>query len=366
MISACIICRDEETNLPRCLDSLTGAVDELVVVDTGSSDASMSIANDRGAKVIQFTWRDDFAAARNESLKHATGDFILWLDADQELVETEPGALRQLCRDLPDTELGLLLAVHSVMDTHGAELIAWCWQLFRNHRGISFTGRIHEQVVPPEGAPLLLPERRDAAYLRHWGYLAAHDRARKSERNLRLLQSVVADEPEDPCAYMNLGRQLLVDGHPETAWTCLLEGIDRWRRKGRPASPPYVPVLFLAAAVAGVQGSFWQPILGLAAEAPAECHTAEFLGCIGAACWQLGYPDQAIACFTRARNDISLPQALEMDPSARTWKPLLALAQMYHHLGRGAEASVALSEAVALAPDNPQVLSVAGMLAAAP
>ena len=83
-----MIVRDEEKNLVRCLKSVVPVVDELIIVDTGSKDNTIDIAKEFGAKVFLFEWCDDFAAARNESLKHATGDWILQLDADDELLPT--------------------------------------------------------------------------------------------------------------------------------------------------------------------------------------------------------------------------------------------------------------------------------------
>jgi GT2 family glycosyltransferase len=81
-VSLTVIARDEENNLPRCLESVRGVFDEIVVVDTGSTDRTIEIARSFGAKVFEFAWVDDFAAARNEALSHATGDYAFWLDAD--------------------------------------------------------------------------------------------------------------------------------------------------------------------------------------------------------------------------------------------------------------------------------------------
>lgn len=84
-ISLCMIVKDEEELLPHCLASVQGAVDEMIVVDTGSSDRSPEIARQHGAVVVPFEWCDDFAAARNAGLEQASGDWILFLDADEVL-----------------------------------------------------------------------------------------------------------------------------------------------------------------------------------------------------------------------------------------------------------------------------------------
>src|SRR5262249_30962404 len=84
-VSLCMIVRDEEANLPRCLRSAADLVDEMVVVDTGSADGTREFARRLGARVVDFAWVDSFAAARNASLDHATGEWIFWLDADEYL-----------------------------------------------------------------------------------------------------------------------------------------------------------------------------------------------------------------------------------------------------------------------------------------
>src|SRR5438445_7891865 len=99
-ITLCVIARDEEALLAECLDSARPYVDKMVVLDTGSTDRTMDIAREHGAMVAQFTWCDDFAAAKNAALDLATSDWILFMDADERL--NEGGALlRGLARELP-------------------------------------------------------------------------------------------------------------------------------------------------------------------------------------------------------------------------------------------------------------------------
>ena len=92
-ITLCLIARDEEAMLPACLESVRGAVDEIVLVDTGSRDRTVEIARAAGAKVVEQAWRDDFSAPRNEALRLATGQWVLQLDADERLA---PGAGERL------------------------------------------------------------------------------------------------------------------------------------------------------------------------------------------------------------------------------------------------------------------------------
>ena len=101
-VSLCLIVKNEEHNLPACLGSAADLVDEVVVVDTGSTDGTKEVARKSGAKVHDFPWIDDFSAARNETLKHATGDWIFWMDADDRLDEDNRARLRALLAGLKD------------------------------------------------------------------------------------------------------------------------------------------------------------------------------------------------------------------------------------------------------------------------
>jgi len=95
-ISLCMIAKNEESNLADCLNSAKGIADEIIIVDTGSTDRTKEIAKKFSAKIYDFKWMDDFSAARNESLKHAAKDWVLVLDADEALDEEGKKAIREL------------------------------------------------------------------------------------------------------------------------------------------------------------------------------------------------------------------------------------------------------------------------------
>ena len=103
-----MIVRDEEENLPHCLESVRGLFDEIVVVDTGSVDRTKEIAREFGAKVFDFVWVDDFAAARNEALAHATGDYAFWLDADDVVEPRERSSSAQVSEPVARSEASRL------------------------------------------------------------------------------------------------------------------------------------------------------------------------------------------------------------------------------------------------------------------
>jgi hypothetical protein len=132
-VSLCMIVKDEEKNLAECLTPVTGLFDEVIVVDTGSSDRTKEVARRCGAKVYDFIWVDSFAAARNESLRHAGGAWIFWLDGDERLDEANLEKLRRLLGELRDENNAYMMCQRSAPDQlTGATLIVDQARLFRN------------------------------------------------------------------------------------------------------------------------------------------------------------------------------------------------------------------------------------------
>ncbi|HLC40446.1 MAG TPA: glycosyltransferase [Methylomirabilota bacterium] len=215
-LSLCMIVRNEEAMLPGCLDSVRDLVDEIVVVDTGSSDRTVKLAESYRATVAHFGWRDDFAAARNESLRHATGEWILVLDADERLRPEGRGELERLIERDDIAGVNVWLASRMPDDLTAKVLAARYCRLFRKLAGVAFTGLVHEQVLPSIhrlGRKVIDSE----IVIDHLGYGGANPA--KLERNLRLLEREIAARPHDPFAYFNLGMTL--------------HGIGRWEESSR-------------------------------------------------------------------------------------------------------------------------------------
>src|SRR5262245_60079470 len=112
-VSLCVIAKNEENNLSTCLKCAGDLVGEIVVVDTGSTDRTREVAAAQGARVFDFPWVDDFAAARNETLRHASGEWIFWLDADDRLDETNHQCLQVLLAGLTDENAAYLMKCFS-------------------------------------------------------------------------------------------------------------------------------------------------------------------------------------------------------------------------------------------------------------
>jgi hypothetical protein len=207
-IALVMIVRDEERSLARCLDSAIPWVDEAVVLDTGSVDATVTMARRCGARVAPFTWSDDFAAARNAALALTDAPWRLVLDAD-EWITAGGDALASL-RGLAPDFLGQVSVASLFDQPDGGVGSAPSWLSRVLPRGVVYSGRVHEQ---PRSA---LPRKRLPLVVAHDGYLDAQARA-KAGRNEALLALALADAPDDAYLRYQLGKDLEVRGRFEAA-----------------------------------------------------------------------------------------------------------------------------------------------------
>jgi tetratricopeptide (TPR) repeat protein len=218
-LSLCLIARDEEARLARCLESVRGLVDELCVLDTGSRDGTRELARRLGARTAEFTWCDDFAAARNASLELASGDWALVLDAD-ELLATPAVEARARVEAFARAHPGTLgrLWIENVEDgsVQTRARLARLVPLDGLHR---YAGRVHESVLR-DGQPARAAELE--LVLRHDGYSReALARGDKLARNTRLLERAVDDAPLDGYLWYQLGRTRALAGDPVAALEAL-------------------------------------------------------------------------------------------------------------------------------------------------
>ncbi len=205
-ISMCMIVRDNESIIDDCLSSIRPWVDEIVIVDTGSIDKTPEICLRHGAQLFHFPWCDDFSAARNESLRHATGDWIFWMDSD-DVITTEQGQrLRSLVdgQHAPDC-MGYVLQVHCQSDDSDRATVVDHVKLFRNHLGLSFEHRIHEQILPAIRRIGGNVKFADIHVIHQGSRQSAEQRSRKLERDFRILKLDNADHPDHPFVLFNLG-----------------------------------------------------------------------------------------------------------------------------------------------------------------
>lgn len=213
LLSLAMIVRNEAHTLARCLESVRDVVDQMVIVDTGSTDGTIALAKAYGAEVYHFAWCDDFAAARNEALRHACGEWILYLDADEVLAPDSAGMLRHLLYQQPLQVGGLLCTIVSPhrVGEDASEVHRGAYpRLFRNYGypRIAFRGRVHEQITPAiiecGGAIVHSP-----IVIYHSGYNIPREQLEeKVRRNYRLLIRHVQEEPLNGYAWFQLGQTL--------------------------------------------------------------------------------------------------------------------------------------------------------------
>ncbi len=220
-ISLCMIVKNEEQLLGNCLKSVKDIADEMIVVDTGSEDQTVAIAESYQAKVIHSSWQNDFALARNKGVEEAKGDWILFLDADEELDQQSIEDLKKWSA-YEDAE-AYFLKVHNHMGPKGGEAsINPTIRMFRNKVGYRFTGKIHEQIadsiqrVNPAARFIMTDVKID-----HYGYQPSiRELKDKTNRNIKLLNKELEENPDHGFHLYNIGIEYLVIGQTAKAYEC--------------------------------------------------------------------------------------------------------------------------------------------------
>lgn len=222
-LSICMIVKDEEANLPALLQSVAPLGAELVVVDTGSTDATVSIAETAGAKVVRWAWRNDFAAARNVSLDHATRPWILWMDADDRLPAASIPAIRELVAQRPIKAFSFLVKNTTNDGATGAEFSQL--RCFPNHPRLRFTGAVHEQVYPAI-RELGIPYDFLPIVVHHTGYVDEETVRAKQRRNLGILRAEVERPGAGAIQWFQFGSACADVGEYEQAEAGLRKALD--------------------------------------------------------------------------------------------------------------------------------------------
>lgn len=190
-ISACYMVKNEYKNIARSIDSVRLAADEIIVVNTGSTDGTCELARQCGARVLDFAWCDDFSAPRNYALEQATGDWIIFLDADEYFIHPE-GVRTAIERTIGENSAldAILIQRINIEETTGENLgISTDLRIMRRAANLRYSGIIHEQLTdtarPGEQINFVVADEALAAY--HTGYSASVN-PDKNRRNLALLE----------------------------------------------------------------------------------------------------------------------------------------------------------------------------------
>jgi glycosyltransferase involved in cell wall biosynthesis len=204
-----MIVKNEEEFLGRCLESVKEVVDEIIIVDTGSTDSTVSIANKYNAKVYSFEWIGNFSAARNYSIKQATSDYILILDADEYLDSN----VQLLLDQISSGKDFYILSIKNYLDYHIFNHQAI--RVFKRNKGFTYKNKIHEHINIDDFVGLT--QETIDFWIHHTGYTGKlYTDRNKHERNLELLLTEVQNNPSG-YTYLNLGNQYKSHGEYEKA-----------------------------------------------------------------------------------------------------------------------------------------------------
>lgn len=371
-LSLCLIVRDEEEMLPGCLASVRGSVDEIVAADTGSTDGTRALLVAAGARVVDFPWCDDFAAARNAALAAATGDYVLVLDADERLAAGAGAELARVAR-AGGLDCGLLPLHHaSGLDARPEDVLAGrarliepvlLPRLLRRAEDLRWTGIVHEGVQDWLARPGRLVRTLDAPIV-HYGAVPGWRAARgKHERNLRLLEARCRLEPDDPTARAYLANELLRAGESTRARELLEEAVTRLaaaRARGQAIDPTQVLTLRATAALRAGETALAEHTLALAHGWGCEHVNLDFLAAALREHASLRGPEderrarahEAAALYQRCLARAGERSTAEVLPGATGYAAATALGHLHLRLGAPEDARADFERALATAPEH--------------
>jgi glycosyltransferase involved in cell wall biosynthesis len=351
-LSLCMIVKDEEEMLPRCLAAAAPAVDEIVIVDTGSTDRTIEIAREFGATVIEREWTGSFADARNVSFDAATGDWLLFLDADEVLVGEDVERLRALCGQTWREAFYLTEISYTGELGDGTAATHTALRVFRARPEYRFSGRLHEQIA--ETLPTHLPERIQATDIRveHFGYLGAvRDAKEKSRRNIELLLRQQDDGVPQPFLHFNLGSEYgaVGDTHAalrefERAWELIVHDPEQRTWGFMPA---------LVSRLVRALRSCGRPQEAIDRADDGLARYPGFTDLVyeqASALLALGRTDEAIARFERCIEIGDAPSRYTATVGMGSFLPTMAIAEIRHAQGDPAEAAALLEASLAEHP----------------
>jgi tetratricopeptide (TPR) repeat protein len=344
-----MIVRDEATHLPDCLESIREVVDEIVIVDTGSTDETVSIARSFGAHVHIHRWDGDFAAARNAGLEIATGRWILYIDADERLRPIDPGLVQSMVRQASEVALRVRLKPFAGATPY------WEYRLWRSDPRIRFEGVMHEKVTPAIGA-LVAGERMTVSesplFIDHVGYDG--DQTHKHHRNLPLLRAQLSADPTSSYNWSHLGEVLEGLGEHEPSEAAFAQAVEVARASGQsPGALAFVELI-------RVRGNRGEDVTGLLDEALSSYPDNIALGWL-AACADVEAEryEQGLARLERfnAEFDTEMPIEDEVAYPAELFGVRAAKARglCLFKLGRYEEAAVSYRRAERFAADDESV-----------
>jgi glycosyltransferase involved in cell wall biosynthesis len=228
-ISLCMIVKDEADHLAGCLNSVKEVVDEIIIVDTGSHDNTVSIAKSFGAKLYHHEWEDNFAIPRNISLEHAQGEWILMIDADEQLDQESRAGVRKLTESRDVTGYRVLIQLHPEWTEMRSV------RLFRNIPDLRFAGVYHEELQTTED---MRNKIIDTTIKINHKPFSPEDFNRKYERNIRMLKKHISHYPNSIYQMLDLAR-ILLETNALLEAEKILNSVNKLIRKEKPSERKY-------------------------------------------------------------------------------------------------------------------------------
>ena len=333
-LSLCMIVKDEDEMLGKCLAAVAPAVDEIIVVDTGSSDRTIEIARSHGAKVIEQPWTGSFSDARNASFEAATGDWIVYLDADEVLVADDVNRLKALTGRVWREAFYLVLTSYTGELGDGSAITNSALRVFRNRPHYRFEGRLHEQIA--HHLPTYAAGRIEQSSVRvdHYGYLGAvRDAKEKSSRNLELLRAQQAESAPSAFLHFNIGTEYAAIGNHAAALTEFEHAWQLIQSRGEEGND-YVPALVQRLVTALRATGRTEQAIARAEEGLQRFPGFTDLVFVQAlASLNAGLQDDAIAYWERCIEMGDAPSRYGATIGAGTHRPRIALAELYMRRG---------------------------------
>lgn len=326
-LGLCMIVKNEEQFLSKCIESVKDIVSEIIIVDTGSSDSTTAIAKDYTDFVYSYEWANDFSAARNFSLQKSTCDWVLVLDADEILEPTDKDKLLPLIQDSKEDGYDFRIHNYSTLHTKEDYLIHYALRLIRRDAKFAYKGVVHEQYVCVNALDTSPRTKPVDIILHHYGYTNDIVTAKKKRmRNIPLIEKELEKNPENPYYLFSLGNEFLAQNDYKKAFSLYQKTIQRAKE-----TYVYIPFTYYRLITCAYSLRNLSLALTLCEEAiqrfPA-CIDYMFLKGVIYRAWH--QPLLAVDCFKQCLQMNSPPHYLSITSETNSMKPLVNLAYIYY------------------------------------
>ncbi len=358
-LSVCMIVKNEERNMERCLQSIHHIADEIIVVDTGSVDNTKSIASKYNVKIYDFQWVDDFSKARNYSIEKANCDWILILDGDDEFEKRDSSRLLELINRKDAADIYIFNTICYVGEKAGNERILNVnIRLFKNIPELRYQGRIHESVVSKK--PDTKMETAEITVY-HYGYLNVYVKEQeKRKRNMRILKKQLEEQPENPYFLFCMGNEYFALGLAEKSLEYFNLSFEKCNKKDI-----YVPKLLIRIIMAyQLLKDYNRAIFYIEKALSLYPNYTDVEYIRGSIYHSKGIVTKAIRCFNKCLEMSEPPAVLNFIIGVGTYKAHYALGCIYHQIEDYSEALLHYNQALLIKPDYyDAIYSIGGVLA---